>query len=93
MTLVFRSDEEMKARDPLLYEQMVGQYLSEDEVKELVDKSDLRLSNILIKHMDIVQNNIVYDLQKQVEVSETCLFLGSRLRKHGARAESRNKSK
>ena len=66
--VVLFSDEEMKQRDPLLYEQMVGQFLSEEEINDLVDKSDLRLSNILMKHMDVVQSNIVYDLQKEVEV-------------------------
>ncbi len=65
------SDEEMKARDPLLYEQMVGQYLTPDDVQDLIDKSDLRLSTILEKHMDIVQNNMIYAIQKEIEVCGT----------------------
>ena len=62
------SDEEMKMRDPLLYEQMIGQHLSEEEINDMVDRSDLRLSNILIKHMDVVQSNIIHGLQKEIEV-------------------------
>ena len=55
-------------RDPLLYEQMIGQHLSEEEINDMVDRSDLRLSNILIKHMDVVQSNIIHGLQKEIEV-------------------------
>ena len=69
----YHSDEEMKQRDPLLYEQMVGQYLSPDEVDDMVDKSDLRFSTILTKHMDVLQSNIIYGLQKEMEVRFTSL--------------------
>ena len=64
----FFSDEEMKQRDPLLYEQMVGQYLNDDEVNNMVDRSDMRFSSILTKHMDVLQSNIIYGLQKEMEV-------------------------
>ena len=62
------SDEQIKARDPLLYEQMVGQYLTGEDAEAAIDRSDLRLSNILVKHMDIIQNNTIYNIQKEYEV-------------------------
>ena len=62
------SDEEMKHRDPLLYEQMVGQYLTEEDVQPAIDKSDLRFSTILDAHMDVLHDNIVYSIQKEMEV-------------------------
>ena len=62
------SDEQIKARDPLLYEQMVGQYLTGEDAQAAIDRSDLRLSNILVKHMDIIQNNTIYNIQKEYEV-------------------------
>lgn len=65
------SDEEMKQRDPLLYEQMVGQYLNEDEINDMVDKADLRFSSILTKHMDVLQSNIIYGIQKELEVNDS----------------------
>ena len=69
LTIINYSDEEMKQRDPLLYEQMVGQYLSPEEVNDMVDKADLRFSSILTKHMDVLQSNIIYGLQKEIEVN------------------------
>ena len=64
------SNEEMKARDPLLYEQLVGQYLTVEEKQELVDSSDTRLSTMLMKHMDVLAYNAVYDIQKEIEKSQ-----------------------
>ncbi|ELT95464.1 hypothetical protein CAPTEDRAFT_157459 [Capitella teleta] len=61
------SDEEMKRREPLLYEQMVGQYLSEDEIQSKVDKTDLRFSSILMSHLEITQDNELYKTQKATE--------------------------
>lgn len=65
------SEDEMKRREPLLYEQMVGQYLTEEEQKqkmeEGVDRSDLKLSTILMKHMDDMQEKTLYKHQKDRE--------------------------
>ena len=61
-------DEEMKARDPLLYEQMVGQFLSEDEIKSEVDKCEASFASILMKHVQVQQNNDLYTRQKDIEV-------------------------
>ena len=61
-------DEEMKGRDPLLYEEMLGKYLSEDEVKAKVDKSDLRFSTVLLSHIDMIKNNEIMKLQTEMEV-------------------------
>jgi hypothetical protein len=63
------SDEEMKRRDPLLFEQMIGQFLSDDEINSKVDKTDLRFSNILLNHLEITENNDLYNEQKATEVS------------------------
>ena len=45
----------MKRRNPLLYEQLVGQYLTEEEkeAKSRPDMSNCRLSTIILDHMDI----------------------------------------
>ncbi|XP_064622827.1 coiled-coil domain-containing protein 97-like isoform X2 [Lineus longissimus] len=65
------SEEEMKERDPLLYEQMVGQFITEEEANEEVerqmDKSDLRFSTILMKHMQWSETNQLYKVQKDIE--------------------------
>jgi hypothetical protein len=67
------SDEEMKERDPLLYEQMVGQFITEEEANEQVeqemDRADLRFSTILMKHMQWRESNQLYNAQKDIEVS------------------------
>ena len=63
------SDETMKHRDPLLYEQMVGQYLTEDEVAASIDKSDLTFSSILMSHIQMQYDNVLYNRQRDIEVS------------------------
>lgn len=65
------SEDEMKYRDPFLYEQMVGQYLTDDSLGAKVDKTDLRFSTILLKHIDIIQEHSVYDQQKETEEGQT----------------------
>lgn len=47
------SDLEMKERNPLMFQQLIGQYMNEDEKEELnkIDKSDLRFTNILMEHI------------------------------------------
>ncbi|KAK6183144.1 hypothetical protein SNE40_010676 [Patella caerulea] len=59
------SEDEMKYRDPLLYEDMVGQYLTSDEIQSCVDKTDLKFSTILLKHIDQLEENKLYYQQKQ----------------------------
>ncbi|KAL3873986.1 hypothetical protein ACJMK2_037060 [Sinanodonta woodiana] len=61
------SDEEMKYRDPYLYEHMVGQYLTDQDIKQTIDKSDLRFSSILLKHIDQQVENAVYEYTKSNE--------------------------
>ncbi|XP_052768788.1 coiled-coil domain-containing protein 97-like isoform X2 [Mya arenaria] len=61
------SDDEMKFREPYLYEQMVGQYLTGDEIQAKVDKSDLTFSNILLKHIDQLDENVRYAKEKDTE--------------------------
>lgn len=70
-------DEELKHRDPLLYEQMVGQYLDDNEINAQVDKSDLRFSSILLKNLDMTQNNALYRSQVEMEVLFSCFLLGN----------------
>ena len=63
------SDTEMKGRDPLLYEQMIGQYLTEEEQqRDSVDPSEMRLSSMLMQFMEMKQNNAIRDLQQEREV-------------------------
>lgn len=61
------SEDSMKHRDPYLYDQLIGQYLTEEEINGQVDKSDLRFSTILLKHMDQLEENQVFKLQKDTE--------------------------
>ena len=66
------SEDEMKRREPLLYEQMIGQFLTEEEqqkqVTDAIDRSDLRFSTILLTHMDDAQQRALYKYQKEKEV-------------------------
>jgi len=69
----FFSDAAMKSRDPLLFQHLVGRHQTEEEAAALVgaiDRGDLRFSSILDKHMDILQDNMVYDIQKTYEESQ-----------------------
>ncbi|XP_041361941.1 coiled-coil domain-containing protein 97-like [Gigantopelta aegis] len=65
------SEDEMKWRDPWLYNQMVGQYLTEEDIQDKVDKSDLRFSSVLLKHMDQLRENAWYEILKQKEEGQT----------------------
>ena len=66
------SEDEMKFREPYLYDQMIGQYLSDDEIKAKVDKTDLTFSNILLKHIDQLDENVRFGNAKDVEVTFFC---------------------
>lgn len=61
------ADEEMKFREPYLYEQMIGQYLTQKEIRAKVDKSDLTFSSILLKHIDQLDENIRFGHDKDQE--------------------------
>ncbi|XP_045187458.2 coiled-coil domain-containing protein 97-like [Mercenaria mercenaria] len=61
------SDEEMKFREPYLYEQMIGQYLTQEEIQGKVDKSDLTFSSILLKHIDQLDENVRFGQAKDKE--------------------------
>ena len=76
------SDDEMRYRDPLLYEQLIGRYLTDDEVNDKIDKTDLRFSTILFKHIDILQENELYKDQKDTEVIKIRLATKSGQRKY-----------
>lgn len=70
------SEEEMKFRDPYLYEQLIGQFITEEEAQQMIDKSDLRFSTILLKHMDKLGENELYRKEKEKEVHFfTCIQL------------------
>jgi len=59
------SDDEMKKRDPLLFEEMIGRFLTNEDVANDVSKSDLSLSAVLLSHLQVMQNNELYDQQQQ----------------------------
>ncbi len=65
------SDEEMKSRDPLLYEQMVGQHLSEDEIQTQASQCDGSLSGLLMQHIEALHNTELYKVQVDKEV---CIY-------------------
>ena len=62
------SEEEMKFREPYLYDQMIGQFMTDEEIQAKVDKSDLRFSSILIHHMDLLDENARFAREKEKEV-------------------------
>ena len=62
----FFSDDQMKHRDPLLYEQMIGNFLSKEEMIQ-ARNTDMRLSSMITQHMDIVQDNAFKETQKEYE--------------------------
>lgn len=64
------SEEEMKFRDPYLYDQMIGQFLTDEEIQAKVDKSDLRFSSILIRHIDILDENARFARDRDKEVRD-----------------------
>lgn len=59
------SVEEMKRRDPLLFEEMIGKYQTNEDVAEAVATADLSLSEVLLRHLQAVQNNELYEQQQQ----------------------------
>lgn len=65
------SDYEMKKRDPLLYDQMVGQYLDEAEITENAKLSSPNsFADNLINQLESINNDEHYD--KQLE-NEKCI--------------------
>lgn len=71
------SDDEMKKRDPLLFEEMIGRFLTNEDVANDVSKSDLSLSAVLLCHLQVMQNNELYDQQQQQRLMEQKENVGS----------------
>lgn len=66
------SEEAMKSRDPLLYEEMIGQYLTKEErtlkAADIMGEDEFALSNFLMKHVEQIQeNNLYYNLKDREE--------------------------
>ena len=61
-------DEEMKARNPFLYDQLVGQHLSGEEIQEQSDKANT-LSAMFMQQLDGMKNTALYNYMKDREVS------------------------
>ncbi|CAH1790663.1 unnamed protein product [Owenia fusiformis] len=63
------SEDSMKMRDPLLYEQMIGKYLDDDEINERagIDKTDMRMSSIILQHLEMRQESAIRELQRDKE--------------------------
>jgi len=63
------SEDSMRQRNPLLYDQLVGQFLTAEE-KSLADRPDMTncsLANIIMEHMDIDRER---NLKKRLEGNE-----------------------
>ena len=69
------SEDEMKWRDPWLYFQMIGQYMTDEDIQAKVDKADLRFSSVLLQHMDQLRENAWYEVLKQKEVRSIVIHL------------------
>lgn len=65
------SDMEMKKRDPMLYEEMIGQFLTDEETSSMAQSeasSDPQLSQLLLGHLQAMQNNERYEEQVEQQV-------------------------
>ena len=66
------TEEAMQERNPLLYEQTIGQYLSEDEIEQrLADsskRSDCTLSSLILTNMN--RKMVTDKLRRQIEAEE-----------------------
>lgn len=65
------SEDEMRNRNPLLFEEYIGQYLTQEEKDELDmgDRSDLTLSGIILKKMEIDVRRELHSRQQENESS------------------------
>lgn len=67
------SEEEMRNRNPLLYEHYVGQYLSEEE-RQLIDDggitSDMTLSGMILKKMELDRRSELLSRQQEMEAGQ-----------------------
>ena len=66
------SEEEMRNRNPLLYEHYIGQYLSEEE-RQLLDNdvsSDMTLSGMILKKMELDRRSELLSRQQEVEAGQ-----------------------
>merc|ERR1711997_705247 len=66
------SNEAMKARNPLLHEQMVGRFLTEEEREEEArpDMTNCSLSKIILDHMDLNKERDDKKRMKEAEEEE-----------------------
>lgn len=65
------SEEEMRSRNPLLYEQYIGQYLTEEERDALdMDKADMSLSGHILRNMELNRMRKHLKLQRQKETEQ-----------------------
>lgn len=67
------SETEMMHRNPLLYEQLVGQYMSENEkiARDDIDLDKITLLNVLLEGIDRKNVKSLRDKQKSSEVMES----------------------
>uniref|UniRef100_A0A131XHE4 Putative vacuolar protein n=1 Tax=Hyalomma excavatum TaxID=257692 RepID=A0A131XHE4_9ACAR len=67
------SDKEMRRRNPLLFEQMIGRYMTEKEKQDLdkMDFSTLTFSGLLMEHID---RNELSSLRRQQQDLEEATF-------------------
>ena len=66
------SEEEMRDRNPILYEHYIGQYLSEEE-KQLLDggsSSDMTLSGMIMKKMELDRRSELLSRQQDLEAGQ-----------------------
>lgn len=65
------SEEEMRNRNPLLFDEYIGQYLTQQEKDDLDmgDRSDLTLSGIILKKMELDARRELHSRQQESESS------------------------
>ena len=66
------SEEEMRDRNPLLYEHYIGQYLSEEErlLLDGSDSSDMTLSGMIMKRMELDRRSELLSRQQKAEAGQ-----------------------
>lgn len=65
------SEEEMQQREPLLFEYYIGQFLSEEEALKIGEnKSEMKLSSMIIKNMEVDKRMELLRRQKREEADQ-----------------------
>lgn len=71
-TTTYFTEKEMMSREPLLYEQLIGRYMTDGErrLRDGTDDEDMEYSGVLLNR---ISNDHVHELKEKQENDEQCL--------------------